>query len=299
MREIQLENIKKTYRKKTALHIPTLKVQGGMIGLLGPNGAGKTTLLRVLAGFIKPSKGTVLVAGYDMQTSQGKRQLRQQLGYVPQHVAVYPAFATAEFVDYIAQLKGMNDTRQRRIAVERSLAYVGLEAQAQQKTRTLSGGMLRRLAIAQAIVNDPAVLIVDEPTAGLDPEERMRFRHLLSGLSGDRLVILSTHIVEDIAQTCNQVIILNQAIVYAGAVKPLIETLRAREVVWEIQTARPLHEKDLTVISSIATDHGFAYRVVGAYHAAYNPQPAEIVGLEEAYVWSMQQHKQTYQRVGS
>ncbi len=286
---IQLENISKQYGKYQALEQLNVQLEGGMIGLLGPNGAGKTTLIRVLTGFLQPSQGRASLAGCDLAQPEQLAQLRQQLGYVPQHPAFYPTWTCSEFVDYIAQLKGMHAATERKAAVERSIQYVGLSDHANKATRQLSGGMQRRLGIAQAIVNDPKVLIVDEPTAGLDPEERLRFRHLLAGLGNQRLVIFSTHIVEDIVQTCRQVIMLKKTILYAGGLNELLEQARAAQVSWEITSPTPLYDQQLAIVSSSNDEQGYHYRIVGQPPAGSNAKPASSVGLEEAYLWMMQQ----------
>ncbi|NMB86933.1 MAG: ABC transporter ATP-binding protein, partial [Chloroflexi bacterium] len=189
-------------RTITALNDLNLDIYEGMFGLLGPNGAGKTTLMRILAGIVNPSQGKVIVLGNDISTGQGKEAIKTLLGYLPQELGIYPDLSAYEFVDYLAILKGVHDPGERRRQVERVLGLVGLSGEARRKLKTFSGGMKRRVGIAQALVNDPRILIVDEPTAGLDPEERIRFRNLLVELATERVVILSTHIVEDIGQTC-------------------------------------------------------------------------------------------------
>ena len=289
MNAIVLTNVQKSYGKSIALHGVSLDLAGGMIGLLGPNGAGKTTLIRMLTGFLQPSGGSITLGGVPLTGDAELRTVRRSLGYVPQRVAFYPNWTVREFVDYIAQLKGLHAPTERRRAVERSLEQVGLSDQAAKKTQHLSGGMARRLAIAQAIVNEPTLLIVDEPTAGLDPEERMRFRHLLSKLGAGRTVLFSTHIVEDIAQTCNQVIILNQTVVYAGSIRALLQRTDAAGVVWDVHSAQPLDDLG-TVVHSQTTTAGYRYRVVSATPPTTAAEPAPS-GLEEGYAWMMQQAK--------
>ena len=171
-----------------------------MFGLLGPNGAGKTTLMRILSGIVNPSGGSVRIAGHDLGEDRGKRAVKSMLGYLPQELGVYPELTARQFVDYMAILKGLNDQRLRIGRVGRALETVGVSAEADRKLKGFSGGMKRRVGIAQALVNDPTLVIVDEPTAGLDPEERIRFCNLLVNLAADRAVILSTHIVEDIGR---------------------------------------------------------------------------------------------------
>src|SRR4051812_20021981 len=165
-----------------------------MFGLLGANGAGKTTLMRILAGLLRPSQGRVLVGDHDLGTAAGRTAVKRTLGYLPQDLGVYPDLSAAEFLDYIGLLKGLADRRARHARVAELLDLVGLADVAGRKLKGFSGGMRRRVGIAQALLNDPRLLIVDEPTAGLDPEERIRFRTLLVGLAGERTILLSTHI---------------------------------------------------------------------------------------------------------
>src|SRR5262249_52810633 len=180
-----------------------------MFGLLGPNGAGKTTLMRILAGILRPSGGSVRIGEHDATTERGRAFVRRTLGYLPQEFGVYPDLSAREFLDYIAILKGMSDAAARRKRVTELLDVVGLADAAGRKLTGYSGGMKRRVGIAQALLNDPQLLIVDEPTAGLDPEERIRFRNLLAELAGDRTVLLSTHIVEDVGQTSRELAIMS------------------------------------------------------------------------------------------
>ena len=199
---IDIAGLTKTYgrgaRTTRALRGVDLQINSGMFGLLGPNGAGKTTLMRILAGIVNPSDGTLRVEGHDLRTEKGKRAAKSLLGYLPQDLGMYPELTAAQFVDYMAILKGLDERKKREHRVAEVLEMVALRESAHRKIKGFSGGMKRRVGIAQALVNDPKVLIVDEPTAGLDPEERIRFRNLLVSLAADRTVILSTHIVEDI-----------------------------------------------------------------------------------------------------
>jgi ABC-2 type transport system ATP-binding protein len=171
---IEIAGLSKTYgsgrNALTALSGIDLSVQAGMFGLLGPNGAGKTTLMRILAGVVNPSGGVVRIAGHDMSSEAGKHAVKHMLGYLPQELGMYPGLTARQFVDYMAILKGLGDPRARRRRVGEAIEIVGLGPAAYRKIKTLSGGMKRRVGIAQALVNNPRLLIVDEPTAGLDPE---------------------------------------------------------------------------------------------------------------------------------
>jgi ABC-type multidrug transport system ATPase subunit len=205
-----------------ALRDVDLEIGPGVFGLLGPNGAGKTTLLRTLATIVAPSAGTLRLLGYDPSEQAARRELRRRLGYLPQTLGYYPNFTVYEFVEYFALLK---EIPQGRIpgAVARAIERVELGDRARAKLRTLSGGMLRRVGIAQAIVNDPDLLLLDEPTAGLDPEQRVGFRALLREIGVRGTVIVSTHLVEDIGAACGEVALLERGrIVFHGTPEQLI-----------------------------------------------------------------------------
>jgi ABC-2 type transport system ATP-binding protein len=271
----------------SALNGISLQIGVGMFGLLGPNGAGKTTLMRTLAGIVNPSSGEVHINGHDLSTEGGKQAVKSMLGYLPQELGMYPDLTAAQFVDYMAILKGMDDSRVRRQSVEQMLEIVGLGHEAGRKIKGFSGGMKRRVGIAQALVNDPQLLIVDEPTAGLDPEERIRFRNLLVRLATERTVILSTHIVEDIGQTCRDVAVLAQGqIVFRGSPAELTESAVGH--VWTLTSNQPEKpDYKLTVVSMLHLAEGVQYRLVGedanGYPSAEETQP----GLEDGYVWLM------------
>ncbi|GAA2511933.1 ABC transporter ATP-binding protein [Winogradskya humida] len=188
----------------------------GVHGLLGPNGAGKTTLMRALATVIRPAGGRLTLLGEQVDGRADLRTVRRGLGYLPQQFGFYPRFTVREFVEYMAWLKEMPKAEIPG-AVQRAIDRVGLTAKAGARMKTLSGGMLRRAGIAQAIVNDPAVLLLDEPTVGLDPEQRLEFRELLRDLGVDSCVLVSTHLVEDVAVACTDVVLINAGrLVYQG-----------------------------------------------------------------------------------
>lgn len=293
--KIEMKELNKVYRGGVhALEGVNLAISGGMYGLLGPNGAGKTTLMRILAGILRPSSGRLCVGGYDYETEKGRVEVKRLLGYLPQEMGVYPDLNAREFLDYVAILKGMDDRRARQRRVDELLETVSLTAVARRKLKTFSGGMKRRVGIAQALLNDPRLLIVDEPTAGLDPEERIRFRNLLSDLGGERTVLLSTHIVEDIAQTCRQLAILkNGRVVFQGTTIDLIG--QARGKVWVVtahsgRSSRPAGE--ITVVSTMHMETSVQYRVVGDL-APSDDLEAVLTepGLEDSYVWLMREQR--------
>lgn len=294
---IEISGLTKIYglgpKSVHALNGIDLQINSGMFGLLGPNGAGKTTLMRILAGIVNPSQGTIHIDGHDISTDAGKQAVKSMLGYLPQELGMYPELTAGQFVDYMAILKGLDDPRQRAQRVEQVLEMVGLHDSARRKIKGFSGGMKRRVGIAQALVNNPRLLIVDEPTAGLDPEERIRFRNLLVNLAADRVVLLSTHIVEDIGQTCRDIAVLSHGqVIFRGSPTQLIQAATGH--VWTLtssSTEKPNH--DLTVVSMLHLAEGTQYRLVGpsaeGYPAAQPVQP----GLEDAYVWLMKSAEQT------
>ncbi len=205
---VQTQRLTQRFGRTEILHGLDLEVGKGVFGLLGPNGAGKTTLLRTLATIMPPSGGSVRLLGYNPSDHGQRRALRRKLGYLPQALGYYPNFTVFEFVEYFALLKEM-PSNQVRPAVARAIQRVGLEDRARRKLKTLSGGMLRRVGIAQAIVNDPELLLLDEPTAGLDPEQRVDFRQLLRDVGQDGTVIVSTHLVEDVGAACSEVALMD------------------------------------------------------------------------------------------
>jgi ABC-2 type transport system ATP-binding protein len=286
-----INNLRKRYGSLEALRGVDLVVESGMFGLLGPNGAGKTTLLRILVGLIQPTSGSVRIMGWDVTREPDKTEMRRHLGYLPQEVGFYPDLTARQFLDYIATLKEMDDAALRRRRVGEVLEMVGLAPVADRKVGGFSGGMKRRLGIAQALLADPRILIVDEPTAGLDPEERIRFRNLLSDLAGDRLVLLSTHIVEDMSQTCWELALLYQGrIRFRGTPGELIE--RAQGCVWEVEMPLGVRlTSQATVVGTIHLGDRTRYRVVAA--AAPAPGAKEVMPtLEDAYMWLMQSERE-------
>ena len=206
---VEVSDLVVKYGKRAALAGVDLELDHGVHGLLGPNGAGKTTLIRVLATIAKPASGTVSVLSQDLHDQHALRDVRRRLGYLPQQFGYYPRFTVREFVEYFAWLKEM-PSASVPTAVDRAIEKVGLLDRADDKLKKLSGGMIRRVGIAQAIVNDPDLLLLDEPTAGLDPEQRVTFRELLRTIGVDACVIVSTHLVEDVAAACTYVTLLNE-----------------------------------------------------------------------------------------
>jgi ABC-2 type transport system ATP-binding protein len=216
MSNIDVTDLTRRFGRTQAVAGVTMNAGAGVLGLLGPNGAGKTSLLRMLATVIPPSSGRIRLLDRDPGNYAQRRQVRRRLGYVPQHLGYYPGFTVVEFVEYFALLKEVPADDVPR-AVAAAVERVGLGDKARAKLRTLSGGMLRRVGIAQAIVNEPDVLLLDEPTAGLDPEQRVSFRGLLRDLGQRATVVVSTHLVEDVGAACSEVALMDHGkIVFHG-----------------------------------------------------------------------------------
>lgn len=259
---IQIDHLSKKYtRGGLALDDVTLTLQEGMVGLLGPNGAGKSSLMRILATLTAPTSGGASIFGVSLKNAE---EIRRMIGYLPQQFQVYPQLTATEFLDYVGVMKGIKDAKQRKSEISSLLEEVNLQDKANKRVRTYSGGMKRRLGIAQALLGSPQVLIVDEPTAGLDPEERVRFRNLLTRFSLGRIVLLSTHIVADIESNCRQIAVLDK-----GKVKMCGELSELQKFgqgkVWEahLSEAEFASLDPMSVVSTRRTEEGLLCRVIG------------------------------------
>ncbi len=290
MMEIVLEQVCKRYGKIPALRGVDLRLGRGMFGLLGPNGAGKTTLLRILATLLRPTSGTVRIGSFDLSQPAQRKAVRASLGYLPQELAFYPDLTGREFLDYMGLLKHLYDRPARRHQIDRLLALVNLGDQADRQVKTYSGGMKRRLGIAQALLGDPQWLVIDEPTAGLDPEERIRLRALLTRLAENRVVVLSTHVVEDISQTCERLAVLDQGrVIFDGLTHQLIAA--AEGYTWQF-VAAPGYELSpaWSLIAMLPQPDGMLYHVVGPEpHGAIRQVRRLAPTLEDGYVRLRQQ----------
>lgn len=267
----------------------SLDVRPGVLGLLGPNGAGKSTLMRILATVTRPTTGHVAWNGTDIVRSPDA--VRAELGYLPQDFGVYPHLNAMEFLEYLAAVKGLDSASASR-RIEELLALVNLSDVRKRPLGGYSGGMKQRLGIAQALLNDPKLLIVDEPTAGLDPEERVRFRNLLSELSGDRVIILSTHIVSDVEAVATDIaIVASGRLVVHAAPEELLCSVEGKVWEWKLPSAELAAARQRFVVSSIARRaDGVQVRVI----AESQPDAAAIPvspTLEDAYLARLSAHR--------
>lgn len=283
--KIEIKGLNKIYPNgKHALKDVNMTIENGLFGLLGPNGAGKSSLMRILVTLMKPTSGQILFNGLDLQ--KNRKEIRTMLGYLPQDFRFFAQLRTYEFLDYVARLAGITGSSKRKEAVEKMLEEVGLYEARNRFANNLSGGMKRRLGIAQALIGDPKVIIVDEPTTGLDPEERIRFRNLLTRITDrDVIIILSTHIVGDISSTCTDMALMNKGtLAFKGSPDQLIEMAKAN--VWKISATesqyREIQDK-YPIISSIPTEIGWEVQVVSKNMNGYDGEPIEP-NLEHAYV---------------
>jgi len=279
---LRLESLGFTYGKGgAAVSDLDLALAPGIVGLLGPNGAGKSTLMRMLATLAKPTTGRILWNGVDI--AREPDALRRTLGYLPQEFGVYPALSAREFLRYIAAVKGLpHSTTAAR--VDECLERVGLADAAGQRLGGYSGGMRQRVGIAQALLNDPQLLIVDEPTVGLDPEERMRFRHLLTDLAGERLVMLSTHIVSDVEASATMLAIMDRGrLRFHGTPEALIQQAQGCVWEWTIRAGQlPQVRETHRISASLRRPDGVLVRVIARQSPSVDAV-AVVPSLEDAY----------------
>jgi ABC-2 type transport system ATP-binding protein len=273
-----------------ALKDINLEFGNGMFGLLGPNGAGKSSLMRILVTLMKPSSGVVLVDGEDIQ--KHRKEIRSILGYLPQDFRFFTSLKTWEFLDYSGSLAGLKNRRERLTEVDRLLDQVGLLEVRDRQANRLSGGMKRRLGIAQALIGSPKIIVVDEPTTGLDPDERIRFRNILSQLSQhDVTIILSTHIVGDISSTCQGMALLNRGeLVFSGSPESLVKHAEGHVFKLTLNPYEYERAKELyNVISTIPVESGWEIQIVSD-NAPEFASTNIIPNIEHAYVYFME-HK--------
>ena len=281
---MNIQNVSKQYNKKTwGLRDFTLEIGPGVLGLLGPNGAGKSTLMRILATITKATSGSV--TWNDVDITKSPNNLRAVLGYLPQDFGVYPNLSAVEFLEYMAAIKGL-DAKTAKRRIDELLQVANLVEAAKRPLGGYSGGMKQRVGIAQALLNDPQLLIVDEPTVGLDPEERVRFRNLLSDLSGERIVILSTHIVSDVESTATHIVLIDKGrLMRKAAPEDLLTELENKVWEWIISSDELIALKQKHIVSgTIRRSDGVQVRVVSDDRpeaSAQNVSP----NLEDAYLY--------------
>jgi len=283
--KLVIEDVDKRYRRVQALSGFRLTVTPGITGLLGPNGAGKSTLMRILATITKPTAGRVLWDGVDI--ARDPDRVREILGYLPQDFGVYPNLNAVEFLEYLAAARGL-DGRAARARIDGLLTLVNLTGAARRPLGGFSGGMKQRLGIAQALLNDPKLLIVDEPTVGLDPEERVRFRNLLAELSGDRVVILSTHIVSDVEAQASEIALIDRGrLVAHTTIEALVAAAAGRVWEWTVPAADFTRAREnLRVSGVVRRGDAMTLRVVAPEPPSPDAGPAAPT-LEDAYLHAL------------
>lgn len=309
--EIKITDLGKRYGSFQAIQGLQLTIQKGMFGLIGPNGAGKTSLMQILSTLEPVTSGRIVFSGMptsgersgertpgdarqkELVLGQDDQAIRSLLGYLPQEFGVYKKLTGYEYLDYVAMMKGIVHSRQRKQEIAELLEKVNLTQHAKKKVGSYSGGMKQRIGIAQALLGSPQVIIVDEPTAGLDPEERIRFRNLLGELSADRIIILSTHIVADIESSCSQLAIMKQGrILFQGTQDALLGEVRDRVWTGIVDEAQLILLRTHTqIISARKVQEGQEIRVISderPFPSAERARP----GLEDAYMSVMQAAEQ-------
>ena len=286
--KIKIRNVDKFYGRKQALYDINLTINQGMFGLLGRNGAGKTTLMKTLATLHQKRNGSITVCGIPIEHA---KDIRGITGYLPQDFSMYPSMTVEESLEYLGVLSGMNkELREKRIAL--LLKRVNLTEHKHKKVKALSGGMKRRLGIAQALLHEPKVLIVDEPTAGLDPEERIRFRNLLCEVAEERIVILSTHIVGDIEATCEDIAIMNNGhILWKGTVSQLLDNARGK--VFTVNISKNFLsqiKKDYIVTGILVQSSYITVRLISDNPPDLQEAASAEPNVEDAYMYCLFSH---------
>ena len=283
---LQIQHISKQYRGSNtpALTDFSMSIKPGILGLLGPNGAGKSTLMRIIATITKPTNGTILWNGEDV--CKKPDSIRKNLGYLPQDFGVYPNLNAVEFLRYMAALKGLKGKGAKK-RIDDLLAIVNLYEARKRPLGEYSGGMKQRIGVAQALLNDPKILIVDEPTVGLDPEGRVRFRHLLAELARDRVVILSTHIVSDVEAIANDIAIINNGrLIIKFSPEEMLKIVQGKVWDWAISSVDLPKVRQQYILSRIIRqEDGLHVRVVADDKPGQGAQQSMTSTLEEAYLY--------------
>lgn len=282
--ELKAEHLYKSYKKKNALQDVSFSLQRGIYGLLGENGAGKSTLMRILATVDFPAKGTISYDDIDI-FDMGETY-RSMIGYMPQDYSVYPGFTARDFLNYMGALKGISEAK-LKVRIPEVLEFVNLSEFSDKKVNTFSGGMKRRIGIAQAIMNEPEILILDEPTAGLDPRERIRFSNIISDMGKDKIVLLSTHIVSDIEAIATQLLVMKTGeILETGNVDKLVQKVNGQ--VWETVVSQEMYQrlrKERSIIHLKQMGNNVQVRFVGEKYSAAESCQVEPT-LEDYYIFA-------------
>lgn len=283
--QIEIRNVDKFYGKTQVLYDINLTIGEGIFGLLGRNGAGKTSLMKLLAALQPKQGGSITVCGIPISRT---KEIHSLIGYLPQDFSMYPTMTAEESLDYLGVLSGMSKAR-RRENIQMLLARVNLTEQRHKRIKALSGGMKRRLGIAQALLHNPRVLIIDEPTAGLDPEERIRLRNLLCEIAENRIVLLSTHIVGDIEAACEQIAVMNEGrILFQGAVSELIQNANGKVFTAEVsRTLLPQLKKEHILTGMLVQDERAAVRLISETAPALHGISSVKPNLEDAYMYCL------------
>lgn len=282
--ELKAEHLYKSYKKKNALQDVSFSLQRGIYGLLGENGAGKSTLMRILATVDFPAKGTISYDDIDIFDMD--ETYRSMIGYMPQDYSVYPGFTARDFLNYMGALKGISEAK-LKVRIPEVLEFVNLSEFSDKKVNTFSGGMKRRIGIAQAIMNEPEILILDEPTAGLDPRERIRFSNIISDMGKDKIVLLSTHIVSDIEAIATQLLVMKTGeILETGNVDKLVQKVNGQ--VWETVVSQEMYQrlrKERSIIHLKQMGNNVQVRFVGEKYSAAKSCQVEPT-LEDYYIFA-------------
>lgn len=278
---LEINNICKSYGKKLVLNNISLRLNNGIHGLLGPNGAGKTTLIRILATVLEPNSGSIIFNNINWRD---KDKVRELIGYLPQHFSMYKNLTVYEALSHVAALK--NITKDLKNSLHYVIEQVNLTEQTNSKISTLSGGMIRRLGIAQAILGNPQILIIDEPTAGLDPEERIRFRNLIEQIGDNCIVLISTHIVEDVEAMCDEITIINKGTILTNGSIDRISKI-ADGKVWSLEVLSSNYNSvnyPFTVISQKKQGDKYLLRILSE-HNPRNNAILETPTIEDSYIY--------------
>ena len=283
---ITIENVSKRFKENMALDNVSLEIGEGIYGLLGENGAGKTTLMRILTTLLDPTEGSVTICGQKL-CAGNREEIKKLIGYLPQELGLYPSLTVVETLEYLGGLCGLTkEERKERISM--LLEQTNMYEHRNKKNRQLSGGMKRRVGLMQAMLTDPKVLIVDEPTTGLDPEERIRIRNLLSDFSKGRMIILSTHVVEDLTATCFRLGVLKKGrVMYQGSLTDMMKAAEGhvfRTVVADERKMEILRNK-YRIVNSVPGENGYKVRYIAMDTADVADSTSAEVSLEDAYIY--------------